>query len=77
MSRATRSLAATPRRSITATSVRLLHRELTGEGLITKVVLVAFLVAVSYVFLFPLLKMVSMSLMSQADLINPEVEWIP
>ncbi len=64
-------------RSFRVVSSRLLHRELSGDGLVTRIVLVAFLVAISYVFLFPLLKMVSMSLMSQADLLNPEVDWIP
>ncbi len=58
-------------------SRRRFRRALFNDGLITKVALVAFLVAVSYVFLFPLLKMISMSLMSEADLVNPEVDWIP
>mgnify|MGYP006303000909 CR=1 FL=1 len=62
---------------LAATSSRYLRRVVSGDGLVTRIALVAFLVAVSYVFLFPLLKMVSMSLMSQADLVNPEVDWIP
>lgn len=35
------------------------------------------LIAVSYVFLYPLIKMLSMSFMSKADIIDPEVIWIP
>jgi multiple sugar transport system permease protein len=63
--------------SIAVASTRFLRRELSGDGLVTRIVLVAFLISVSYVFLFPLLKMISMSLMSEADLVNPEVDWIP
>lgn len=35
------------------------------------------LISVSYVFLFPLLKMISMAFMSKKDIIDPEVLWIP
>lgn len=35
------------------------------------------LIAIAYVFLFPLLRMISMTFMSTADLINPEVNWVP
>lgn len=56
---------------------RLIYRERTGNGIVFKILLMAFLISVSYVFLYPLLKMISMSLMSEADLINPEIDWIP
>lgn len=35
------------------------------------------LIAISYVFLYPLIKMISMSFMSKADIIDPEVIWVP
>lgn len=42
-----------------------------------KVFLYAFLCVTGFVFLYPLLKMVSMSFMSSDDLVNPLVSWIP
>lgn len=47
------------------------------KGMIGKIVAYAILLAFSYIFLYPLLSMFSMSFMSQADLINPDVNWIP
>ncbi|ERJ11598.1 carbohydrate ABC transporter permease [Haloplasma contractile] len=35
------------------------------------------LIGISYVFLYPLLQMISMAFMSKQDLVNPEVDWIP
>ena len=35
------------------------------------------LILISYQFLYPLLRMVSMSMMSSDDIINPAVNWIP
>lgn len=46
-------------------------------GVLAKVTAYAILIAFSYIFLYPLLSMLSMSVMSQQDLINPEVDWIP
>ena len=42
-----------------------------------KVMTYLILISISYVFLYPLLNMISMSFMSTSDLINPEVDWIP
>lgn len=56
---------------------KLYYHELSGKGTIFKIFMLVFLLAVSYVFLFPLFKMLSMSLMSAKDLVNPEVDWIP
>lgn len=47
------------------------------DGLLFKLIVYILLFSVSYVFLFPLLKMISMSIMSKNDIINPEVDWIP
>ena len=65
------------RRLLFAGPARLFRRELSGEGIAVKTALVCLLIAVSYIFLFPLLRMLSMSLMSEADLIDPEVDWVP
>ncbi|MGL4373161.1 MAG: hypothetical protein ACRCS6_05205, partial [Turicibacter sp.] len=47
------------------------------DGLLYRICVYVLLIAVSYVFLYPLLKMVSMALMSKGDIINPEVQWVP
>ncbi len=47
------------------------------SGWIGQFFIYALLIGISYIFLFPLLKMISMAFMSQTDLINPEVDWIP
>lgn len=48
-----------------------------SKGLIKQIVIYALLVGMGYIFLYPLLKMISMSFMSFEDLLNPEIEWIP
>jgi len=52
-------------------------KEKSGKGILFKIFLTAFLISVAYVFLFPLMKMLTMAIMSEADLVNPEVDWIP
>ncbi len=47
------------------------------SGLASRIVSYVLLISISYVFLFPLLKMLSTSTMSPNDIINPEVDWIP
>lgn len=47
------------------------------QGLVGKTIAYTILLAFSYIFLYPLLSMFSMAFMSQADLINPDVNWIP
>lgn len=42
-----------------------------------KAVLYAFLCVTGFVFLYPLLKMISMSFMTADDLVNPLVSWVP
>ncbi len=58
-----------------------LKRKLLGfnltDGLIYKIFVYVLLISISYVFLYPLIKMISMAFMSTKDIINPEVEWIP
>ena len=54
-----------------------LRNEFAGRGIVIRILIIGFLLAISYVFLFPLMKMLSMSFMSEKDLINPEIDWIP
>ena len=45
--------------------------------LISRIAVYVFLITISYVFLYPILKMISISFMTSNDLVNPEVVWIP
>jgi multiple sugar transport system permease protein len=47
------------------------------EGIISQIIIYALLISVSYVFVYPLLKMISMTFMDKADIIDPEVLWVP
>lgn len=47
------------------------------ERALTKIVIYALLITISYVFLFPFFSMLSLSLMSQEDIINVEIDYIP
>ncbi|PKM68387.1 MAG: carbohydrate ABC transporter permease [Firmicutes bacterium HGW-Firmicutes-19] len=55
---------------------KLLGYHLT-DGWIYRSAVYLLLVAIAYVFLYPLLRMISMTFMSTADLINPEIDWVP
>lgn len=43
---------------------------------ISKLVIYALLIGVSYVFIYPILRMVFISLMSTSDILDPEISWI-
>lgn len=45
--------------------------------IISQTVIYVFLITISYVFVYPIMKMISISFMSSSDLVNPEVIWIP
>lgn len=47
------------------------------QGFIYKLCVYILLISVSYVFLYPLMKMLSMAFMSKRDIIDPEVMWVP
>lgn len=47
------------------------------DGLLYRLSLYLILIAISYVFLYPLLKMLSMTFMAKEDIIDPEVIWVP
>jgi len=47
------------------------------EKILGKVVIYDLLITISYVFLFPFFSMLSLSLMSQQDIINVEIDYIP
>lgn len=55
----------------------LLFRRVARDGIIFKLVVYLILIGISYVFLYPLIKMATMSFMSTRDLLDPEVEWLP
>lgn len=48
-----------------------------SSGILKKLIIYILLIGMSYVFLYPLIKMVSMSFMAFEDLVDPEVTWIP
>ncbi len=49
----------------------------THRGLVFTVVLYALLIAIGFVYLYPLLFMFVTSIKSPADLLNPMVQWVP
>ena len=48
-----------------------------GDGLVSKFAIYAFTIIVGFVFVYPLLEMVSKSFMSVKDLVNPLIVWLP
>ncbi len=62
-------------------NTRLLRRRLLGrrgnDGIIFKIILYVMLVGISFIFLYPLISMFSMSMMSLEDLIDQSIAWIP
>ncbi len=48
-----------------------------GSGLIFKIALYALLIAIGFVYLYPLLFMFVTSMKSPEDLLNPMVQWVP
>ncbi len=48
-----------------------------NDGLLFKIVLYILLIGISFIFLYPLLSMISMSLMTLEDLIDSTIAWIP
>jgi len=47
------------------------------EKILVQLTIYALLITISYVFVFPLFSMLSLSLMSPTDIINPEIDFIP
>lgn len=48
-----------------------------SDGLVWKLAIYAFTIIVGFVFIYPLLEMLSKSFMSVKDLVNPLIVWIP
>lgn len=48
-----------------------------GNGAFQKICIYAFIIIIGFVFIYPLLQMISESFMSSEDIVNPLVEWIP
>jgi multiple sugar transport system permease protein len=55
---------------------RLFGMQMT-DGLLYKIIVIVLLVSFSYIYLYPMLFMLSNSFMSVEDLINPGVKWVP
>jgi len=47
------------------------------KGIIGKITIYVILILISYQFLYPILRMISFSMMSERDIMNPSVTWIP
>ena len=48
-----------------------------NDGLLFKIIVYTLLIGISFIFLFPLLSMLTKSLMTLEDLINTTISWIP
>jgi len=48
-----------------------------AKGIIGKLIVYVLLIGVSYVFLFPIIRMMTLSFMSRTDILDPEVSWLP
>lgn len=48
-----------------------------AKGIIGKIAIYILLIGVSYVFIYPILRMIVLSFMTRTDILNPEVDWIP
>ncbi len=66
---------------IKKTNLQVLRKKVLGnvtsDGLVFKLAVYLILIGISYVFLYPLIRMISMAFMSTKDLLDPEVEWLP
>lgn len=47
------------------------------NALFGKIAVYVLLITISYVFLYPIIKMISISFMTASDLVNPEIIWFP
>ena len=47
------------------------------DGLIYKIIVLVLLISFSYIYLYPMLFMLTNSFMNVDDLINPGVNWVP
>jgi len=48
-----------------------------SDGWLYKIAVYILLIAIAYVFLYPLIRMVSYTFMSSVDIIDPKIDWIP
>lgn len=56
---------------------KLIFGHSAAKGFVGKLLVYVLLIGISYVFLFPIMRMIMLSFMSQNDILNPEVSWIP
>lgn len=65
------------RGKMNSTKIRKILIGNNGNGLVHKVCIYGFVIIIGFVFLYPLLQVISDSFMSPDDIVNPLVEWIP
>lgn len=65
------------RKKLELTRIRRILVGNNGNGLLQKIGIYAFVIIIGFVFVNPLLRMISDSFMSPEDLINPLVKWLP
>ncbi|MDR0292847.1 MAG: carbohydrate ABC transporter permease [Oscillospiraceae bacterium] len=58
-------------------TVREKIRRLCRGSVIGQIAVYAVLILISYQFLYPILRMISLAMMSEKDIMNPSVTWIP
>src|SRR5699024_8271715 len=63
-------------RKLTSFKYAVLGKEV-NEGLLFKIFLYTIFIATSYIYLNPIMKMIVNMVMSEKDLIDPTVTWIP
>lgn len=56
---------------------RILYGKQGNDGLLTKIVLYVLLIGISFIFLYPLLSMLTKSFMTIEDLVNTSISWVP
>jgi len=56
---------------------KFIKRFFRGDGFLFKFFLYAILIGISFIYLYPILRMLSMSLMSLEDLTDSQRNWVP
>ena len=56
---------------------RVFKRALRSDGLIVKILLYSILIGISFIYLYPILRMLAMSLMTLEDLNDVQRNWLP
>lgn len=65
------------RRKVNLPKIRKVLIGSNGNGLVQRFCIYAFVIIIGFVFLYPILQMISSSFMSLDDIVNPLVSWVP